>query len=193
MEIPVQLSVGDTVQWIVCRTVDNLGNEISVDTGFSLSYFLRKSDAADDDVIEIAGVARDDGGWDFVIPHSQFAAGDEGTYYWSAKASKAAGGTTVFTIAKGQTTVLPDISSATTFDGRSQAKKDLEAVNAAIRALSSGGVKSYMIGTRTVTKMDIADLLKWRSQLKSDVAREEKADKIAQGLGDPKNLYVRFK
>ena len=82
------------------------------------------------------------------------------------------------------------------FDDRSQAQKDLEAVEEAIRQLA-GGAQEYTIGSlgtggRKVRRVELPALIAWRDRLKSEVAREKRAEMIAQGLGDPRRLYVRF-
>ena len=41
----------------------------------------------------------------------------------------------------------------------------LPQIDAAIEALLTGGAESYSIGARTVTKLDLDDLLKWRLQI----------------------------
>jgi len=38
----------------------------------------------------------------------------------------------------------------------------------------------------------LAELIKWRDRIKADVMREKRAEMIAQGMGDPRRLYVRF-
>jgi hypothetical protein len=78
------------------------------------------------------------------------------------------------------------------FDGRSQAQQDLDAVQAAIRALISGGAKQYTIGSRSFTKVDLSDLMERESRLKAEVKREQMAELINNGLGNPHNLFVRF-
>jgi hypothetical protein len=40
--------------------------------------------------------------------------------------------------------------------------------------------------------MDVGKLMERESHLKGVVAREKAADRIAAGLGDPRNLFVRF-
>jgi hypothetical protein len=96
----------------------------------------------------------------------------------------------------GQLTVLRSLSytgSPAAVDGRSQAQQDLDAVQAAIRALVSGGaVQQYSIGSRSLTKMRIEDLMTLESKLKADVKREQMAELMANGLGNPHNLFVRF-
>ena len=103
------------------------------------------------------------------------------------------------TTGRGSLTVRKSLAfsgTAGAFDDRSQAQKDLEAVEEAIRALTTGA-QEYQIGSlgnggRKVVRADLAELIKWRDRLKAEVAREKRAEMIAQGLGDPRRLYVRF-
>jgi hypothetical protein len=53
-------------------------------------------------------------------------------------------------------------------------------------------VQEYTIGSRRLKKMEMADLLTLESSLKTEVKREQKASMIANGLGNPHNLFVRF-
>jgi len=65
-------------------------------------------------------------------------------------------------------------------------------VQAAIRAIISGQAKQYSIGNRSFTKLDLGQLMERESMLKAEVKREQKAALIANGLGNPHNLFVRF-
>jgi hypothetical protein len=72
-------------------------------------------------------------------------------------------------------------------------QQDLAAVQAAIRAMVSGGaVAEYTIGTRRLKKMELTDLLQLEGKLKAEVKREQAAALMANGLGNPFNLFVRF-
>jgi hypothetical protein len=62
-----------------------------------------------------------------------------------------------------------------------------------IRTLLSGGsVKEYRIGQRSIKRYDLAELLQLEAKLKADVKREEAAQLMANGLGNPRNMFVRF-
>jgi hypothetical protein len=101
----------------------------------------------------------------------------------------------VTTIATGSSDVLPSLAYTGTpaaLDGRSQAEQDLDAVQAAIRALVTRGAKSYTIGGRSWTSNDLGLLMQREAQLKAVVARERAGEAVAAGLGDPGNLFVRF-
>ena len=55
-----------------------------------------------------------------------------------------------------------------------------------------GGVKEYKIGSRSAKKYDLTELFQLEAKLKAELAREETKEKIANGLGNPRNLFVRF-
>ena len=189
MNIPSEIRAGDTIQWRDVEGVDNLGNTVS-SAAYTLTYYLRFNAASEG--ATVVGTAYGTG-WEFSIAAATSAGFDAGTWYWQAVATKT--GSTI-TLGSGQLTVLAALSYSGTpaaLDGRSQAQKDLDAVQAAIRAIVDGGaVQQYSIGNRSLTKMRIEDLLQLEGKLKADVKREQMADLIANGLGNPHNLFVRF-
>ena len=188
MNIPATIRAGDTVKWRDESGTDHLGN--AIDSGsWSLSYYLRTNTASEG--ATVTGTAYGTG-WEFTIPASTSAGFDAGQWYWQAIASA---GSEKVTLGAGQLTVERALSYAGTpgaFDGRSQAQIDLDAVQAAIRTIISGGAKQYTIGSRSFTKLDLGELMERESKLKAEIKREQMADLIANGLGNPHNLFVRF-
>ena len=132
-------------------------------------------------------------GWEFNISATDSALFDAGDWFWQAIASK---GSEKITIGYGNLKVEAALEYAGlpgAFDGRSQAKKDLEAVQAAIRTLIAGGaVQEYKIGNRNLKRYDLPDLIQLEGRLKAEVKREDQAELIANGLGNPRNMFVRF-
>lgn len=191
VKIPSTIRAGDTVVWVDDPSVDVFGAAIT-SSSHDLTYYLRTNTASEG--ATVVGVA-ESSGWKFTITSGTSAAFDAGTWYFQAVATATVGGAKT-TLGTGQLTVEPSLSYAGSpgaFDGRSQAQKDLEACQAAIRSLMSGGaVQEYRIGTRSLKRYELADLLALESKLKADVARENKAAMIANGLGNPHNLFVRF-
>jgi hypothetical protein len=191
VKIPSKIRAGDTVVWLDEPTVDVFGAAIDSST-HTLTYYLRTNTASEG--ATVVGVA-EGSGWKVTLPANTTANFDAGTWYFQAVGTAVAGGAKT-TLGSGQIEVLPSLSYAGTpgaFDGRSQAQKDLDAVQSAIRSLMSGGaVQEYRIGTRNLKRYDLAELLALESRLKAVVAREGKAAMIANGLGNPHNLFVRF-
>jgi hypothetical protein len=189
MGIPSELRAGDTVTWTLAATTDTLGNTIS-SPDWDVTYYLRMNTAGEGATV----TSSDDGsgGWTFSIAAATTTGFNAGQWFWQAQASD---GSSVITIGAGSLTVLPSLSYTSTpaaFDGRSQAEQDLEAVQTTIRGIIASKSKNYQVGSRQFTSLDLPQLIERESQLKAIVAREKRAEKIAAGLGDPGNLFVRF-
>ncbi len=189
MNIPAQIRAGDTVKWRDQAGRDNLGTEIT-SASWTLTYYLRTNTASEG--ATVVGVTYGQG-WEVSIPAATSAGFDAGQWYWQAIATA---GSEKVTLGAGQLEVLAALNYAGApgaFDGRTQAQKDLDAVQAAIRTMISGGaVQEYTIGNRRLKKMEMADLLTLEGKLKAEVKREQAAQLAANGLGNPHNLFVRF-
>ena len=191
MNIPAQIRAGDTVKWRDDAAADTLGNAVT-SASYGLTYYLRTNSTHEG--ATVVGVAYGSG-WEFTITAATSDGFDAGQWFWQAVATATVGGE-VTTLGAGQLTVQPGLDytgQPSAFDGRSQAEKDLAAVQSAMRAIIAGGaVAEYTIGSRRLKKMEMADLITLESKLKSEVKREQAAALQAQGLGNPHNLFVRF-
>jgi hypothetical protein len=189
MGVPSTIRAGDTVQWVEAATTDLAGDPLTSADWTATAYLRTNTNAEGATVV---GVARADGGWDFTITAATTTGFDAGRWFWQIQAVN---GTTVQTLGAGTFDVLAALSYTSTpaaFDGRSQAEVDLAAVQAAIRAIVSRGAQQYSIGSRSYSALNLKELMQRETQLKAQVARERKSEKIAAGLGDPHSLYVRF-
>ena len=189
MTVPAQITAGSTVQWIEPAATDPAGDP-ATSASWTLQITFRTNTAGEGATVN--GSARSDGGWDVALSAATTTSWDAGTWYWQAKITS---GSDVVIVGSGTTTVLASLDYSgdpTAFDGRSQAEKDLDAVQAAIRAIISKGAKQYTIGSRSYTSNDLGLLMQREAQLKAIVARERAAERAAQGLGDPMNMFVRF-
>ena len=190
MTIPSKVRAGDILQWRDSETQDVFGNAIT-STEWSVTYYLRTNTASEAHITSSSAYLS---GWQFTVASAVTANFDAGDWYFQAVADKS--GAEKQTILSGQFEVLPSLvysGSAAAYDGRSQIRKDLDQVQTAIRAVASGGgVKEYKIGTRQAKKYEIAEIFQLEAKLKAELAREETKEKIANGLGNPRNLFVRF-
>ena len=189
MPIPATIRAGDTVSWVEPSRLD-LSDNAATSALWTFSTFLRFNAASEG--ATVTGTARSDGGWDMTIAAGTSAGFDVGRWSFQSRISYSG---TVITVEAGSFDVLANLyysGSPAAFDGRSQAEKDLDAVQTAIRALVSKGAKAYTIGSRRFEAADLGQLMEREAQLKAIVAREKAAEKVAQGLGDPRNLFVRF-
>jgi hypothetical protein len=187
--IPAEIVAGATVQWIEPAATDPAGDPATSAT-WTLQIAFRTNTAGEG--ATVTGSARSDGGWDVALSAATTTSWDAGTWYWQRRITS---GSDVVITGSGTTTISPSLAftgDPTAFDGRSQAEQDLEAVQAAIRAIVSGQSKQYSIGSRSFTKLELGVLMQREAQLKALVARERAAEKAAQGLGNPMNMFVRF-
>lgn len=113
-----------------------------------------------------------------------------GFYTWARWVEKA--GPIRQSLGEGQFSILPDPAAAAAgLDSRTHARRMLDQIEAALEAFNVG-VKSYSIGSRTMTKADVPEILTMRDRYKTEVANEEAAAAMASGLGNPRTFGVRF-
>jgi hypothetical protein len=185
MRIPSEIISGDTVTWNDDATHDTLGNSIASD--WTLTYYLRNTK-------QLTVTATANGtGWTTTITAAQSATLPPGKYYWQASVSKSG---QRLTLGTGTLTVMQDLaglSNTATYDGRTEAEVALAAIDAEIHARLTGGMaEEYTIGNRSLRKTPMKDLIELQSRYKMIVTRERQAQTIAQGLGNPRAVFVRF-
>lgn len=161
---------GDTLTWR--RTVA----DYPATDGWALAYTLLSPTA---DKITLTATAS---GPDYLISvaAAATAAWPPGPRTWVARVTK---GAEVHTICTGTLNVLPDLTAATTYDGRSHARKMLDAIEAALLGAATAGQLDVLeadFNTRRI-KYDRAGLIKLRSLYAVEVAREDAA--AGRGVG----------
>ena len=188
MNFPSEFFAGDTLTWKDAQTKDSLGNVIQSST-WTLTYALRGA-------VNVTLTASADGtGWQTTASSTQTASLNTGlanvTIYWQAYVTN---GSNRITLGSGQSTCKPNLTLMTAgYDGRTQAQKDLDAVTAEITARLNGGASiEYTIVTRSLKKEPMSSLLQIQNRLKYLVMKEQRAADIANGLGDPRAVFVRF-
>lgn len=98
-----------------------------------------------------------------------------------------------YTVETGTLVVRANLSAQSTYDNRSPAREALDEVNAALRAYGNKAwQQSYTIGGRSQTFRSVEEFLLFRDRLMAEVASEEAADRLSQGLAPRNKLFVRF-
>ena len=192
MTTSTKLIAGDTLSFPVRAPTDVSGNEYAASDGWALTYKLIPR-ATGGSVITLSAAPD---GLDFLVQETaaNTAAYTPGPYTVAAYVSK---GSERYTVepAFAFVEILQDPSTATGgFDGRSPARKALDDALAARAAYAAGGnsaVAEYSIGDRRMKFKTPAELEQLIGQLKIEVARESRAQALAQGLPDPRKVFVR--
>ena len=187
MPIPSLFRAGDTVRWRDPAGVNWL-NESVTNADYTLTYYLRYN--ASGEAKAIVGTAFTDG-WEFVITSASTSTMDAGWWYFQARAVKSGD---EITLSEGKIEVKAQLTYTGTpgaFDGRSQNEIDRDNIETALRKFEDGA-QEYSIGNRSFKRIDIDKLRVRLAELKAAIVRERKANMIANGLGNPHNLFVRF-
>lgn len=180
MKVPKELFAGDSATWLDDPTTDASGGVI--DSTWTLKFVFSFATA-----VTITATSNGSG-WTSTLAktNTAVAAGD---YYWQAYAETGSRRETI-----GSGTIKVKTAAANAATNKSQTQQDLEAVQLAMRTMISGGaVAEYTIGGRQLRKIPMTDLIQLEGMLKSRLARENAAEDVANGLGNPNNVYVRFK
>lgn len=178
---PVEITAGNTLTfqktladyaagagWNITYTLLNAANKIT----------FTSSASGDDHLISVAAATT-----------AAYAVGD---YDYTATVSD---GTDRHTVATGRIKVLADPTATALLDGRSNARKIVESLEAALIAYhtnSQGHVASYSIAGRSMTFRSSAEIIEQIEYWRGQVVREEKAERIKNGLKSGNRILVRF-
>jgi hypothetical protein len=186
LRIPRSLVKGDSVSWVDLPTRDNFGNSVGSDA-WTIVYSIRGPGGA----LDTTSTAYNSG-WKTSLSTTDLNSLTAGDYFYQAYAIKSG---ERITIGSGPVKIEENLATVSAgFDARSQTQKDLDAVNQAIRSIAQGGmVAEYTIGNRQVRKMQLTDLLVLKAHLTLQLNRENAAEKVRNGLGNPFTVYTRFK
>jgi hypothetical protein len=110
-------------------------------------------------------------------------------YTWVAVASS---GTESYEVDRGTARLLPKYNADAALDDRSHAKKTLEAIEAVIENRATLDQQEYTIGSRSLKRMTVADLLALRDKYRGEVWAEEQGERARNGQGSGR-LVVRLK
>lgn len=155
--------------------------------GWTLKYRLAPRAAGT--AIDITASAS---GSDFLVQAaaSTTASWATGFYTWTAFVEQ---GAERYTVGRGQLEIRAASSTlAAAYDGRSHARKVLDAIEAAIEGRASQTQLEYTINGRSIKFMKPEDLMKQRQIYRNEVAGEEAADRLAAGLGTARKVQVRL-
>lgn len=176
MSEPTTIHAGDTWEWTRDESDYPAGT-------WTLTYYLRNASAAYNVVATADGTTHS-----VSVPAATTAAYKPGRYDWIARVTA---GTDSFTVGTGSLTVLPNLGATGAQDGRTYARRVLDAIEAVLEGRASHDQASYSIGNRSLSRMSIAELMTFRDKFKAEVLKEERAARIAAGLGVGK-IQVRF-
>lgn len=180
--VPKTFTAGESLAWQKSFD-DHLPSE-----GWALKYSFRGAGPGFD------AIAADDCD-DFVlnVAASVTAGCTAGKYFYQAFVERDA---EKILVDSGEVQVLPSLSAAaaeTVFDGRSEVKKTLDAIDAMLANKATLDQQSYVIGNRQLQRYSIPDLLALRATYQKLYNREVRAERLKNGGGYFQIIPVRFR
>lgn len=174
---PQEIVAGDSTEWTIQNT------DYPATLGWVLSYKL----LSPANVINITSTAQNA---NHLVSIASNVSADflPGPYTWHKIFTN---GSQRKTVQVGAITIKPNIATLTTADGRSHAKKMLEAIEAVLEGSANAGDLHVLqvAGVNRSMQQDTAKLIQLRNQYKIELARENQAAGIGNNRG---RVFVRF-
>lgn len=177
---PDKMVVGDRLQW-----TKTLSDYPATSEGWTLTYYLRAN--LPDGQINLVATASGESYAVDVAPETT-SGWTPGKYVWEAYVSKSG---SRYKVGDGRIELTADFSAIELpYDGRTHARKVLDSINAVIEGRASSDIQRYVVQAvgRSVDKLPISDLLKFRDYYLAEVKLEESAATGGRG----KNILIRF-
>tara|TARA_R100001510_G_C7647130_1_gene204472 strand:- start:1462 stop:2046 length:585 start_codon:yes stop_codon:yes gene_type:complete len=189
-DLPAIITAGTTIKWIDEAAIAGVNETIS-SPDWTLKYYLRTNTNSQGHTAT-GSQFQNTTGWEFTITASDSTNFIKGNWIWQAIASKSSEN---YLLGEGEFIVKESLVYSGTpgaIDNRTQVEIDYDLVTAAIRTLSTDLAAEYSIGNRKFKRVDLAELRMLQSELAGRKFSEKRLSLIKQGLGDPKNLFIRF-
>lgn len=178
---PLVVTAGDLVTWK--RSLP----DYPANDGWVLSYALTKSS------VRITFSASASGADHLVSVTASTSAGwTAGAYLMQGYVTKAATSER-YRVFEANIEILTNLAAASSgYDGRSHAKKCLDAIEAVLESRATKAIQSWSGLEQSFSLIPTADLLTMRDKYRVEYQAEQAASNIARGLGNKRNVFVRF-
>ena len=180
---PATIVAGDLLQWK--RT--DLGTDYA-NGSYTLSYKARLEGTGSTVITITASASGDD--YLVSVGQSTTASYTAGDYRWQAHITRNSDSERL-TIDSGTFEVVAN-RSASTADPRSHPKIMLDKIESILEGRADGDVAAYSINGRSLTKLDITDLLMWRDRYRADYLREVRRERALNGTATGSTVVARF-
>lgn len=177
--VPTKFNKGDTIKWDV--TVP----DYPASEGWALSYELKSKNS------NITGISGSADGDDYTVTISASTSNGYtvGEYHYMAYVTK---GSERFAVDEGRIEVVANFADSGNYDARTHPEIVLDAIEAVLENRASKDQESYTIAGRSLNRTPLEDLISLRDKYKSEVIQQQRADRVARGLGTSATVRTRF-
>jgi hypothetical protein len=158
---PEAITAGDTVKWNISLP------DYPASDSWQLSYYLRVPNKPPISLTSEITASGDV--FAVVVPAATSEVWAPGSYKWAAFVTK---GGERYQVGTGVMLIKPNLATTTPIDDRSHVQKVYEALCAVIENRATADDQSYTIGGRSLTRMNIDELERWKTTYGNRLARE---------------------
>lgn len=181
--IPTKIVVGDFIQW----------KHTSLATAYppathSATYVARIASGQSAE-IQIAAIERTNY-YLFQVTSATSAAFATGAYHWQLEIVETASGNRIV-VERGEFQAIADLDNNGA-DPRTHAEIMVDKIEALLSGRADKDVSSYSIQGRSISKMNVSELLQWRDYYRKEVVKEQRDLAIEQGRPTKTTMKVRF-
>lgn len=180
---PHHIYVGDFTQW---RRTD-LSADYPNDE-YTLLYHARLSGAGSTKISIASAVYGSD--YLFALTGAVTTTYTPGFYYWQLDVVRISDGETLH-IDNGTFEIEADYDVSAT-DPRTHARIMVDKIRSILENRADADVENYSIAGRSITKMSIDDLLKWKVYYENELQAEEAAENLTHGHPSKSTIQMRF-
>ena len=180
---PLEIVVGDFIQWK--RT--DLGTDYPNNL-FTATYVARITGGGASE-IQLTGTASGD---DYLFSADSATSADfnPGYYHWQLEIVRNADSERIV-IERGTFEAIVDLDVNNT-DPRTHAEIMVDKIESVLQNRADADVSNYSINGRSLVKLSIDDLLRWRDYYRTELAMEKRKERVRRGKSTGATSKARF-
>jgi hypothetical protein len=180
---PVEIVVGDFIQWK--RT--DIGADYPNDA-YTATYVARITGGGASE-ITITGTASGND-YLFTVDSATSAGFTAGYYHWQLEIVRNSDSERLV-LERGTFEAIVDLD-VNNVDPRTHAEIMVDKIEAVLQNRADADVSNYSINGRSLVKLSIDDLLKWRDYYRNELAMEKRKERVRRGKSTGATIKARF-
>lgn len=180
---PLEIVVGDFIQWK--RT--DIGADYPNDA-YTATYIARITGGGASE-ITITGTASGND-YLFTVDSATSAAFTAGYYHWQLEIVRNSDSERLV-LERGTFEAIVDLD-VNNVDPRTHAEIMVDKIEAVLQNRADADVSNYSINGRSLVKLSIDDLLKWRDYYRNELAMEKRKERVRRGKSTGATIKARF-
>ena len=181
--VPIQIVIGDYVQWKVSGLVDDYPTD-----SYTSTFIGRPTSGGSNEIsVTATGHATH---YLYTISSTDSASIAKGSYSWQIRIKRNSDNAQVV-VNQGSLDVLSDISTSTS-DSRSHSEIMVSKIESLLAGKADSDVSSYSIAGRSLTKLSFQELQDARTFYRGEVTREQNNIDLKNGRKGASTIQVKF-